>query len=204
MAGYAAVADVGETLVELLRNRMDELEGVIDVDRTDVGLVSPGELGEQSDVLLSLYLYRIAENADLKNAERERIDDETEREPPLALDLYYLLTAHPSPGDAEATDRTAQQHRILGLAMQVMRENAVVSGADLRGSLAADRELRVSLYPQSVDELTNIWTTFQGTPFRPSVAYLVSPVLIESLRERPVRPVLERTVSVDAESADPT
>lgn len=203
VAGYSAIADVGETLVGLLRDRIDETEGGIGVDRNEVGLVSPGEMGENGDLRLSLYLYRVAENGELNNAERVRLDDETYREPPLALDLYYLLTAHPSAGGADETDRTSQQHQVLGLAMQVMRDNAVVEGSDLHGSLSEDRELRVSLYPQSLDEVTNLWSTFPETPFRPSVSYLVSPVLIESTREEEVPSVREPIVRLSGDT-DPS
>lgn len=201
MAGYSAIADAGETLVELLRTRIDEMADVIDVDRNEIGLASPGEMGDGSDLRLSVYLYRVAENGELMNAREERIDDDTYRPPPLALDLYYLLTAHPSGNRTDETDRAAQQHRVLGLAMQVMRDNAVVTGDDLQGSLADEGELRVSPSPQAVDETTNIWATFPETPLRPSVAYLAGPVLIESTREESVPPVLERTVdySVDTE-----
>jgi hypothetical protein len=199
VAGYSAIADAGETILELLRNRMDEMEGVIDVDRDDVGLASPGEI-EESDLRLSLYLYRVAENGQLNNVERERVDDDTYRDPPLAIDLYYLLTAHPAAGGTDDTDRTAQQHRVLGLAMQVLRNNAVVDGSDLRGSLAADDELRISQYPQSVDELTTVWATFQDTPLRPSVSYLVSPVLIDPLDTETIPPVVDPRIEFAVES----
>jgi hypothetical protein len=202
VAGYAAIAEVGETLVGLLRDRIDETEGSIGVDRSEVGLISPGEMGENGDLRLSLYLYRVTESGELNNAERTQVGEETYREPPLALDLYYLLTAHPSTGGADETDRTSQQHQVLGLAMQVMRDNAVVEGPDLRGSLTEDRELRVSLYPQSLDEVTNLWSTFPETPFRPSVCYLVSPVLIESTREEEVPPVRESVVEL-SDDPDP-
>ena len=46
--------------------------------------------------------------------------------------------------------------------------------------------------PQGVDELTNIWNTFRETSFEPSVSYLVSPVVIDSERERTITRVRER------------
>jgi len=33
---------------------------------------------------------------------------------------------------------------------------------------------------RSTNELTNVWSTFQDQPYRPSVAYRVTPVVIES------------------------
>ena len=91
MAGYAAIAEVGETLVGLLRDRIDETEGSIGVDRSEVGLISPGEMGENGDLRLSLYLYRVTESGELNNAERTQVGEETYREPPLALEVWTGL-----------------------------------------------------------------------------------------------------------------
>lgn len=193
MAADSAIADVGETLVEMLRDRMDDL-----VDRDEVALTSPASVGEGTDPRLTLYLYRITENVELKNAERLEVGDGKRREPPLALDLYYLLTAHPSTGGNDDTARSREQHSVLGRAMQVMYDNAVLRGSDLSGSLAgdSDEEVRISMNPmdqQSMDGIVSLWNTFQEQPFQPSVSYLVSPVSIASTREDAVPRVVEKT-----------
>lgn len=191
MGEYSVVAEVGETLVEVLRDRMDDL---IDTD-SDVALVSPADLKKQPDVRLSVYLYQVTESSHLKNREREVIDPETVRDPPLALDLYYLLTAYPSKGNGNQTENAIDQHTVLGRAMQVLYEDAVLRGSTLEGSLAGDAELRVSLDGQSSEEVVSIWNTFGERPYRPSVSYLVSPVLVESTPEEIGERVRERTLS---------
>lgn len=184
MPGYAAIEETGQVLLSLLET---ELQGItVTGGPVTVQLVSPGDI-DGTDVHLSLYLYRLEESTHLKNAE-PRIEDGVTVPPPLALDLYYLLTAHPTDDEPETID-SYEQHRILGRAMQVLHDNRV-----LRGAQPSDDDLHLSIQPQSTDDLTGIWSTFANTPYQPSVAYLVTPVLIESEREDPVGRVAERRV----------
>jgi len=120
----------------------------------------------------------------MKNANRPVVDD-SQQNPPLALDLRYLLTAYPAGGGADGTGAALDQHRLLGLAMQVLYDNAIVGGEDLRGSLAEDDvRLQLSLEPETTTDLASVWNTFGETPMYPSAAYHVSPVLVESTVER--------------------
>lgn len=184
MAGDTAIADAGETLVGLLSGR---LWGSDLADESKVALASPAALGADTDVRLGLFLYRVSENEHLRNADRTEVetaagtvDPERRQVPPMALDLHYLLTAYPSEGGADETTKTRDQHRVLGRAMQVLRDNAVVTGSDLQGSLVADGELRLAMDVKPTEEVFNIWNTFDETPYQPSVAYVVGPVLVES------------------------
>lgn len=196
MAGDSAIADVGQTLVEILRSEMTLL------DTDEVSLASPASVGDGNDARLTLYLYRVTENGDLKNARRQEENGEF-REPPLALDLYYLLTAHPATGGNDETDRTSEQHAILGQAMQVLHDNAILRGTELVGSLANDpddphdveEEVRIAVTPTeqpSFDALVSLWGTFPDLAYQPSLSYLVSPVEIDSLRTTTVRRVVEK------------
>lgn len=189
MEGYTAIEDVGRTLVGLLRDRMET--DLIDQDR-EIVLSSPNDAVPGDGARLTIYLYRITENSHLKNERRREVDVDRYRRPPLALDLYYLLTAHPSGEGSDGMERTEEQHRVLGRAMQVIHDNAIISGSDLRGSLADQPDLQISIDPQDMDEVMSIWSTFDETPFRPSVAYLVTPVLIESTETEEVSRVIER------------
>jgi hypothetical protein len=189
VATHTAIADVGETLVELLRTHMDDLL----LNREDVALVSPANAGSASGSRLTLYLYRVAPNSHLRNAERQEQTPDRERPPPLALDLYYLLTAHQSTGGTNDTAETTEQHRVLGRAMQVIQDNALLRGSDLVGSLAGGPDLAVTMADQSLEETVSVWNTFGEEPYEPSVAYLVTPVLIDSAREETTQRVVERT-----------
>ncbi len=59
-------------------------------------LASPGEIEENDDVRLSLFLYQVLENVHLKNQEMQIKDPTTLTFPPIALDLYYMLTSYTS------------------------------------------------------------------------------------------------------------
>lgn len=188
MAEYTAIEDVGDTLVALLRDQMDDL---ISRER-EIALASPGDIEQGDDVRLSLYLYRLTENSHLKNAERKVVDPETRRERPLELELYYLLTAHLPRGGNDPTAKTKEQHSVLGRAMQVLHDNPVIQGSNLEGSLAGGQELRVTPTSMSSDEIVNLWNTFQEKPYQPSFSYLVTPVTIESTQETETQRVRER------------
>jgi hypothetical protein len=185
MSDYTALSDVGETLIELLREKMQEL-----IPFDSISLVSPGEIEGKDNIRLSIFLYHVEENIYLKNQEMEKIGSSVLKAPPLALDLYYMVTSYPSPGIQDRTDRTREEHSILGKAMQVLHDNSVLTGSVLKGSLSAsDTVLHVMVTSLSLDDMTKIWSTFKEKSFRPSVCYLVTPVKIESLREKKIHRV---------------
>jgi len=182
MSDYTAIADVGETLVELLRGNM---QGLIPAD--SIALVSPGEIEGKDNIRLSLFLYQVNENLHLKNLEMENMGPSKLKAPPLTLDIYYMLTSYPSPGIQDRTERTQEEHSILGRAVQILHDNPVLTGSVLKGSLSAhDTELHVIGTSMSLDDMSKIWSTFKEKSFRPSVCYQVTPVKIESSREKTV------------------
>lgn len=182
-----AVADVGRTLVELLRDRMDGLSD------DEIALASPVDADLKPKVRLTLFLYSLERSAHHGDS-RHRVQSDGRTHPPLDLDLTYLLTAHEGKGNGgvSTTQKTLDVHTILGRAMQVFHDNAIVRGPDRYGSLSDDDEpLRLSILPGTAEAVVNLWSTFQGDAYKPSVAYLVTPVEIESRRETPVERVEE-------------
>lgn len=188
MAGYAAIAEASETLVELLRDRIDERGDVVAIDRSEIALVSPADVGADSDVRLSVCLYDVTENHVLKNQQREVVDETRTREPPLALDLRYLLTAFPSQSGSDETANTLDQQRVLGLAMQILRENGVLGPDELPASLA-ETDVQITLEEESLQAVSDLWSTFGDATFQPSVCYEFSPVLIDPTTEQSVERV---------------
>lgn len=180
MASYSAIADVSETLVELLRDSVTER--VVSIDRSAVALVSPADVTDESDVRLGLYLYDLGQNSSFPSAEKREVETDRRRDPPLALDAHYLLTAYPSASAEDPSTKALAQQRLLGLGMQVLHDNAVI---DLPRQSDTDeqRQLTISLESGSRDRQQGLWTTFQETPYQPSVSYHVQPVLIGSRRE---------------------
>jgi hypothetical protein len=115
-----------------------------------------------------------------------------EQLPPLTLDLYYLLTAHPGqPPDL------LEAHRALSRAMRVFYDHGILQGSLLRSGppnlgLTADSVLRVTLNPITMEDMTRIWSVFPDTPYELSVTYLVTPVPIESARTLSTAPVVDQ------------
>ena len=137
--------------------------------------------------MLTIFLYEAIEDAASRNRpDRRRLAGpnaiEFERAP-MALLLKYLIT--PWSGDA-ATD-----HRILGRAMQVLYDNAVLEGTQLQGSLANTNDtLKITITPLSMDERTKVWYAVQRT-YRLSSAYEVRVVNLDSSRRETRPPVRE-------------
>jgi hypothetical protein len=171
---HGAIADAGETIVDLLRDRMADLVN----DDKQIVLASPVDDDLQQKVRLTVYLFDVDRTGHSQSGERRgSVADDA-----LALDLKYLLTAHPGQrtSSTTTTTETLNEHKMLGRAMQVLHDNAIVRGPDLRGSLAdGDEVLELSVLPETTDTVVNVWNTFEGEPYRPSVSYLATPVTIE-------------------------
>ena len=191
IADFAVIADVGETLIELLKENMKDL-----ITPDSIMLISPGDIEGNDNVRLSLFLYQVTENAHMKNQEMQNISSTRLTYPPLSLDLFYMLTSHPSTGIQDKTERTKEEHSVLGRAMQILNDNSILKDSALRGSLAENNEeLHMTLTTLNLDDMTKIWTTFQDKLFRPSLCYLVTPVEIDSSREKQVKRVVERKLN---------
>jgi hypothetical protein len=169
------IRDVGETLVELLRS---ELAGLVNSPQ-QIALTSPVN-AEQQQIRLTVFLYSVTPTAELRNAPPIRLAPGQERRPPLPLDLYYLMTAFAPDTIQDPTDRTLEADRLLGAAMQVLYDNGILSGGTLRGIIPRDSELRLTLQPITVEDLTRVWSVFPEQVYRASVSYLVTPARIDS------------------------
>ncbi len=190
MSDYRAIADVGETLIGLLRDNMQDL-----IPMDSIILASPGEIDAKDNVRLSLFLYQILENAHLKNHELQVTDPTKVTFPPQILELYYMLTSHVSSGEQDKTEKTLEEHRVLGRALQILHDNYILSGSLLKGNLDKRDELHITLTSLNLDDLTKIWTTFQGRSLKSSVCYVVTPVVINSVREMSVQRVVSKEMN---------
>lgn len=144
---------------------------------------------------LNICLFQVAPNAALRNL------DTGPGQPPVALELHYLLTAYSANDD----DRAAQV--LLGQAIRVLNDRAILGPTDLRAALKgndlADQIESVRLSPRTVslEDLARLWSMAQS-PARLSAGYTASVVLIDGAapRRSPL-PVLRRNIGVAA-SAD--
>jgi hypothetical protein len=176
MSSFAVFREIGDTLESLITGEWE----ISTPKKPSISFDSPCKVkkDETNPNSLSIYLYQITENTHLKNAEgRITQDGKKIRDPSLALDLLYLVTPL---GETSQNDLL-----ILGRVMQIFHDNPVIPDKyfPTNGSLKAIDEIKILLYPLSLDDLTKIWNAFQEAPYRLSVGYMVTPVLIDSTKE---------------------
>lgn len=211
MSGALAIAGVTAALKDLLN------DGLLNHDLSSLGSFNvtaqaPDRIntGNNETNLLNLFLYQVTPNLGWRNAGLPSRDGRGQRisNPPLALDLHYLLTAYGT------QDLNAEI--LLGYAMQLLHETPMLTRDQLRtvlgppplvdgsfvpgvfGNLSAadlaDQVELIKVAPNflGAEELSKLWTAMQAR-YRPSMAYIVSVVLIQA--DGPVRaplPVLQR------------
>jgi hypothetical protein len=141
----------------------------------DVTFDSPATLptaGEADFKKLNLFLYQVLEDPHAKNQLWKSTSSTEQQYPPLAINLFYMLTPYAS--DAISA------HQVLSHALGLLHDHSILSGAQLSSSLAASVEqLAIVLCPMTLEELTRIWNALQS-PYRLSVCYEVRIALIES------------------------
>lgn len=149
----------------------------------------PGNGGNQNAPVrqMSLWLYQVLPNEHLRNAPAVRLrdaagNDTTERFPPLALNLYYLLT--PSTG----SDLGDQY--VLGRALQIFHDQSILRMESTQDPERAE-ELHISIANRTIEELAEVWKAMQQ-PYRLSMCYEVRVVRIDSLRRTPGGRVADR------------
>jgi hypothetical protein len=190
MSNSLAIAAVTATLSHLLS---DSLKNDLSGGNVTTRPLDKARDGNNNQI--NLFLYNVAIDAAWRNMDMPRQSKPGETGyPPLALNLFYLLTAYGKDDDKPDPN----SHRLLGAAMSALHDYPVLSRADINAALSGndlgDQIERVRITPQqiSTEEMSKLWTIFQ-TQYRISVAYQVAVVLIESKREaKTPLPVLQR------------
>jgi hypothetical protein len=159
---------------------------------------------------VNLYLYRLVPNGAAWAVElpARRPDGSLTARPAQAVDLHYLLTFS---GD----DAMLEPQRLLGqvvtaLAVQPILTRAAVAET-VREARGRDPQtwlqytdlgdgpevVRLSMVPLTVEDLTRLWSSLVQGPYRLSLVYQATVVVLEGLVE-PVaaEPVQERRLSV--------
>jgi hypothetical protein len=168
--------------------------------------------GSSSQLHVNLFLHQVAHNAAWRNVGLPSLaaDGSTRlKNPPLALDLHYLLTAYAS--------EDTQAEALLGFAILMLHENPVLPRSQINSALTnlpstnplagvlsssglAEQIEMIKITPATLgrEELAWLWTALKAD-YRPTYCFQVSVVLIESqLASSPGLPVLSRTVSAQA------
>ena len=185
MADYTALMEAGSALVEMLR---DNLTPEPLSDRELIALASPHE-SENSQ--LTVYLYHVEEDSPNPTSGYYQADRDLQRVRPARYTLRYLVTAH---SKAPAHMKEAEQHRILGAALQVLRDNPIIPQQYLSGSMAEEQsELHLLVERVPLEQILKIWNN-NSKDYRLSFVVQMTGVTISSRRERKITRVTEFTI----------
>ncbi len=180
MSSYLVIQSTSKMLEQVLRQAYAaDTDFAVDTSGQDaISFNNPTETAKNSSHKLSIWLYQVTENEFLENQPPLRVNgsDDRQRQPPLALNLYYLVTPF--------TGESMMDYLLLGKTMQVFYENAIIP---LRSSGdEVSEELHLTLCRLSLEELTRIWEALKE-PYRLSVCYQVRVNRIEPVSDRTLR-----------------
>lgn len=189
MSNHLAFAAVTETLCALLNSVVGNVVSGAQAlhDRPDASTLQDGPR-------INVFLYQVTPNAAWRNADlpTRRPDGTAVLHPQAAFDLHYLLTFH-----GEESQYVPQ--RLLGGVVRILQSQPVLSRqmvdevtskTILTGSGLAEQAELIRLAPLSLslEELSKLWSVFFQVPYKLSLAYQASVVLIDA--EVPVEPAL--------------
>lgn len=203
MSSALAIAGVTAVLRDLLNDGLvnHNIAGTLGSSVT-VSVAAPDRVvapNAQEASQLNLFLYLVTPNPGWRNEMLPSRDASGRRRlsnPPLALDLHYLLSVY-SGGDLHA-------EILLGYAMQLLHERPVLTREMIRTALNPSPDVGDALPPAlralgasgledqielvkitaqnlNTEEVSKLWTAMQSH-FRPTAAYTASVVLIEATR----------------------
>lgn len=187
MSSYKIITEVSKLLRQTLWDGFEGDDALMPQhvpNLESIVLMNPADAAKESNRRVSLWLYQVQENEHLRNAVATRVpsDDSVVQFPPLAINLFYLVTP--------STDSVEGDQLVLGRTMQIFHDNAtllMVSAEDP----GRNEELRLSMCQRDLRELAEVWEALQQ-PYHLSVCYEVRVVRIDSTRFERTGRVLER------------
>jgi hypothetical protein len=198
MSNHLAFANVTAALVALLDPAVKQ-----EVPSAQASADRPDTLKDDTvGARVNVFLYQVTPNAAWRNADlpTRRPDGTAGQRPQAAFDLHYVLSFY---GD----DKQYEPQRLLGRVESLLHAQPVLSPGILRGaakppldaSNLAEQVEAVRLVPTgfNLEELSKLWSVFFQVPYRLSVAFQASVVLIEpEIVVQPALPVRARNLVV--------
>jgi hypothetical protein len=220
MTSGLAIAGVSAVLQYWLQQLYGPIGGLFSsvpkVSAQAPDLVQEAFVGSTKENHVNLFLHQVTHNVGWRNQGLPTLaaDGRTRlSNPPLALDLHYLLTAY-------GVDN-AEAEALLGPALLMLHETPVLSRKDITDAISAlpvnplfaalktsglaDQIEMLKITPATLgrEEMAWLWTALKAD-YRPTFPFQVSVVLIESKKPASTPlPVLVRDILVQASMASP-
>ncbi|MEO7649459.1 MAG: DUF4255 domain-containing protein [Bryobacteraceae bacterium] len=172
---------VTKTLLDLLaqnitKNIDTSLAGLLDIRAV------PPESVENPSNTLSVFLYHIAEDPHFKNALGPGNDPPNVAKTPMALSLFYILTAH---HETNAAFDAEVQQKLMGYALKTLHDFPVITNRTrINGSTILDPEfgtdtIQIILRPVTPEDSLSFWSSEDIRTTRLSAYYEVRVVMLE-------------------------
>lgn len=148
---------------------------------TQVFLGSPAQRNDVNTHLVSVFMFHLAPNGEMRNAPRTiNGAPDPVLQDALPFDLYYLISFFRSGNGSETVDL----HR-MGATIAALHETTTVAEA-----IIPDQSVRLTPVPYPMEEISRVWGLMNDKPYVSSFVCLASPVFIDAraaVRGAPVR-----------------
>lgn len=188
MGKYTVIADIGNALVQVLRENLCP-DVILSPD--NIGLCSPADKG---DIILGLHLYDVRESQEIRATGMVDAGPGKQRFPGTYLTLCYMITAY---SKADVKHRSGEDQRILGRTIQALADNAVLSADTLTPiARAGGMDLRIQMLSLETEAQQRIWNV-PNQAYRTSLFYRVGPVVLESSQVRQVQRIVDLDLTIE-------
>ncbi|HEV2275133.1 MAG TPA: DUF4255 domain-containing protein [Acidobacteriaceae bacterium] len=213
MSDYLAVGGVTAVLRSLLNTALTSggPSSLLGSSSPGVTALSPDliKTGMDEQPQLNIFMYYASFNPALRNLGMPTMNAQGGKlsNPPLALNLHYLVTAYGSTQfdpeillgwamqvfhETPVVPRAVIQTALTSLLAHVNPENQLIAASTLANQL---EHLRITPEALTTEEIYRLWTAFQ-TNYRPTTSYQVSVVVIQDTQSFASNlPVQKRTVT---------
>lgn len=182
MAGSEVIRDMGETLVDILRAGIP----AIMVDPTRITVATPDEFADLQNPqqpTLTVFVYRVGVNPQMRNAPRKLLPDGRTTRQPLPLELSFLVTAW--------AKETRDELLIIGRVLQILYDHAELGASELIGpSWESDDTVQIVLESLPLEDHYRIWDASE-VPYRLSLTYMARVIVISPTEALLPAPVVE-------------
>jgi len=140
LATWQVIEFASQTLVRLLERQLAVLLPGNNVDVQVATIALFEQFATTDRATITLFLYRIIENPEMRNSPPRVLSDGTQVRQPLPLELCYLVTPwsvrKQETPDVDAV-ATQEEHRLLGAVLQTFYDHAELTRSDLSEDGAA-------------------------------------------------------------------
>lgn len=188
MAKYTVIADVGKSIVDMLKNELIP-EPVSKAE--NIGLCDPKDRGA---FVVGVHPYDIEYLSESRNRTPIRLADGNIQNPPVSYQISYMISIS---SKAEVANRANDEQRILGRVIQIFADNASLPSKYMTETLKmSDEPISINMQTIDLEEKVKVWSMF-SEPYKLSVFYTVGPINVESTV---IRVPSKRVTSVDINS----